>query len=142
MNEIMKVIALVSCVSRKQTTVSPAKELYQSDWFKKARAYVEHNDWPWYILSAQYGLLNPDQVISPYERTLKRLKAQERRDWADGVFYQITDIATPPCCLKVFAGQAYREHLSERLQEFGYQVDVPLLGLGIGKQLSWLKSRK
>ncbi|WP_347710714.1 MULTISPECIES: DUF6884 domain-containing protein [Cyanophyceae] len=137
----MKVIALVSCVSRKQTIASPAKDLYQSDWFKKARAYVEQNHWPWYILSAQHGLLSPDQVITPYERTLKLLPVQDRRKWADGVFHQITDIATLPCCLKIFSGQAYREHLSERLQECGYQIDVPLLGLGIGKQLSWLKSQ-
>ena len=136
----MKVIALVSCVSRKQSAASAAKDLYQSDWFRKARAYVEQNQWPWYILSAQHGLLSPNQVISPYELTLKLLPAQERRKWADVVFHQITDIATPPCCLKIFAGQAYREYLSRRLQEHEYQVEVPLLGLRIGKQLSWLKS--
>ena len=32
-----------------------------------------------FILSAKYGLLSPDEVIDPYEQTLKNMRGEERR---------------------------------------------------------------
>src|ERR1700722_4703764 len=63
-------ICLVSCVGGKRPTPSPARDLYQSDWFPKARCYVEAIGCAWFILSAKHGLIHPDDVISPYEQTL------------------------------------------------------------------------
>lgn len=56
---------LVSCVGDKHSKPLPARELYRSDWFLKARAYVEAQGEEWFILSAKYGLVSPDQVIAP-----------------------------------------------------------------------------
>ena len=61
---------LVSCVKTKLPRRAAAKDLYISDWFRKARACVESTGCPWAILSAEYGLLHPDEVIRPYEKTL------------------------------------------------------------------------
>jgi hypothetical protein len=49
-----------------------------SDWFLKARHYVDQSGAPWFILSAEYGLVPPDQVISPYERTLNTMPVLAR----------------------------------------------------------------
>ena len=68
-----RTIYLVSCVSRKRATPHRAKDLYISDWFLKARAYVEDTHSPWFILSAEYGLVPPDKVLAPYERTLNKM---------------------------------------------------------------------
>lgn len=59
--------------------------LYVSPWFQLARAYVERTGQPWFILSAEYGLLDPDQVIAPYDRMLVHMPADERRAWARNV---------------------------------------------------------
>jgi hypothetical protein len=72
-------IALVACVKQKNSQPSLAKDLYTSTWFRKARAYVEQQGWGWYILSAQYGLLAPDTLIQPYEQTLNKMSAGDRR---------------------------------------------------------------
>jgi hypothetical protein len=56
---------LVSCVSKKRDTPTTARALYVSDWFIKARTYVEATCSPWFILSAEYGLLHPDAVVAP-----------------------------------------------------------------------------
>lgn len=58
-----------------------AKDLYISDWFVKARAYVEQAGDEWFILSAEYGLVSPETVIAPYERTLNTMGIAERRAW-------------------------------------------------------------
>ncbi|MGG2041320.1 DUF6884 domain-containing protein [Burkholderia gladioli] len=66
-------IYLISCVAAKLDRASPARNLYQSPWFKKARAFVERHSGDWYILSAKHGLPPPAAVIEPYEQTLNRV---------------------------------------------------------------------
>jgi hypothetical protein len=73
------VVYLVSCVSQKRKQACPARELYVSDWFLKARRYTERSGCRWFILSAEYGLVAPDRVIAPYERTLNTMPVTERR---------------------------------------------------------------
>jgi hypothetical protein len=58
---------LVSCVSKKRCTPAPAREFYTSDWFLKARDYVERDGSPWFILSAKYGLVSPSQILRPVQ---------------------------------------------------------------------------
>jgi hypothetical protein len=58
-------VYLVSCVARKRHVAAPAKDLYLSVWFRKARAYVESFGCPWFILSAERGLVRPDQILAP-----------------------------------------------------------------------------
>lgn len=50
---------LISCVSRKRSAPAQARDLYTSDWFLKAREYVESTGSPWFILSAEHGLVPP-----------------------------------------------------------------------------------
>lgn len=59
-------LCLVSCVSKKNDYPCLARDLYVSPWFVGARRYEESLGVPWYILSAKYGLVAPDQVIAPY----------------------------------------------------------------------------
>ena len=48
-------------------------------------------------------------------------------------------IATPPT-LVMFAGVRYRRFLYPSLRRYGYDIEIPMQGLGIGKQLQWLKA--
>ena len=129
---------LVSCVARKLDTPSPAKDLYTSAWFRKARAYVESTESPWYILSAEYGLLDPERVVEPYEKTLNTMGIRDRRFWAERVFSQLEAVGVTDGRLSFLAGQRYREFLVPRLRGIGIEVEVPMAGLRIGEQLRWL----
>ncbi|MBD1859968.1 MULTISPECIES: DUF6884 domain-containing protein [Leptolyngbya] len=133
-------LALISCVDKKSTEPSAAKDLYQSNWFLKARTYVEQQEWNWCILSAKYGLLHQDAIIEPYERTLNSLSADQRRQWSEKVFDQILQTHSNAKLIHMFAGKHYRQYLVPLLKEAGYIVEVPLEGFGIGQQLSWFKS--
>ena len=139
--QTIKTIYLVSCVSRKQDGCHQAKELYTSDWFVKARAFVEKTNESWYILSAEYGLLSPSKEIANYNKTLNLMPVNERRRWASQVLNDLKSIIKPGDKVIFFAGQRYREFLIDSLIAMGVIVEIPMLGLQIGKQLQWMKER-
>ena len=52
-------IYLVSCVSKKQSAPAPARDLYTSGLFNKARSYVAKMVQPWFVLSANMASFTP-----------------------------------------------------------------------------------
>jgi hypothetical protein len=135
-----KTLYLVSCVSGKLEHAAPARELYTSQWFGLTRRFVEHSGSPWFILSAGHGLVDPDDVIAPYERTLNAMAIDARRDWARRVTEQMDAVLPAAEHCVVLAGERYREFLMDYLRA-RYAVDVPMQGLAIGQQLQWLSRR-
>lgn len=131
-------IFLVSCVGQKLPYAAAARDLYTSDWFVKARRYVEAQRAPWFILSAEHGLLHPDQVVAPYERTLNTMGVSPRRAWAARVMTQIDEVLPGVDAVEFLAGERYRENLVPALVSRGIKVFIPMAGLRIGEQLAWL----
>jgi hypothetical protein len=130
-------LTLVSCVGQKKSKPCPAKELYQSDWFLKARSYMEMQGYDWHIISAKHGLIDRDAIVEPYEQTLNNASAGECREWSDRTFTQIMERLPNGGLVRIFAGDKYREYLVPLLENAGYTVEIPLKGLGIGQQLQW-----
>ena len=131
-------IALVACVGTKNTVPSPARELYTSAWFRKASSYAQQVAARWFILSAKYGLVLPDQVIAPYDETLNCMRAAQRRAWAKRVLQALRHEVHAGDDIIILAGQRYREHLIDPLESRGCNVEIPMRGLRIGEQLRWL----
>ncbi len=136
-NEI-HTIALVSCVSMKRPYAAAARDLYTSPWFRKARGYAEAVADEWYVLSAKYGLVDPQRVIEPYDETLNQMGFRERREWATRVLRQLEAVLRPGDKVIMLAGQRYREGLLNTLRARGVHVSVPMEGLRVGEQLHWL----
>ncbi len=134
-------LCLVSCVKTKLRERAPAKELYVSPWFRKARAVVEGEGWRWFILSAKYGLVDPDAVIEPYEKTLNAMGRDKRIEWSREVMSALDPSLAGVDSIVIFAGEPYRECLTPKLHERGITVHVPMEGLRSGKQLRWLDAR-
>jgi hypothetical protein len=134
-------IALVSCVKSKRSTPAPAKDLYTSTLFRGLRRYAEANADRWYILSAEHGLLDPDAVIAPYERTLNTVGKMDRVRWAEGVQRRLTEVLPAGAEIIVLAGARYREGLVPFLRARGFSVEIPLEGLSFGRQLSFLQQQ-
>lgn len=136
-----KTVVLVSCVKSKRSQPSNVRDLYISTLFKGASAYAEVIGDRWFILSAKYGLLDPDQVIAPYEKTLNKMPVAERRAWAKEVFADLEPTVKPGDDVVFLAGARYRENLIDPLEQIGCSVSVPMEGLPFGKQLTWLKKQ-
>ena len=133
-------VYLVSCVSKKRSSRAPAKDLYLSDWFIKARTYVEATGAPWFILSAEHGLVDPDDLLEPYEKTLNTMSVSDRRRWGERVISQMSEKMPKAKSVFFLAGQRYREFLEGHLRNQGVSVEVPMKGLRIGEQLAWLNA--
>ncbi len=129
---------LVSCVKTKRAMPAEAMDLYTSNWFQKARACVEKTGCPWRILSAQYGLVHPEEEIGPYEKTLNTMRVEERRVWADRVLAGLGPCLDGVDMVVLLAGRRYREFLEPALRKQGLAVCVPMSGLRHGEQLAWL----
>jgi cytoplasmic iron level regulating protein YaaA (DUF328/UPF0246 family) len=133
-------IALVSCVKSKQSVPAPAGELYTSALFKGLRSYALANSDAWYILSAEHGLLKPDRIIEPYERTLNRMPRAEQAQWAARVWNQLRPVLAPNTRVILLAGTNYRRDLVPLLRGHGCEISIPFEGLSFGRQLARLKA--
>ena len=133
-------LCLVSCVKTKLPDRAPARELYVSDWFRKARAVIEAAGWSWYILSAKYGLADLDTVIEPYEKTLNAMRKNDRIEWSRRVMHALDPHLADVGSIVIFAGKKYREFLVPVLRNRGITVHVPMEGLGSGEQLARLNT--
>jgi hypothetical protein len=132
-------IVLVSCVKTKRKSPVAAEDMYISQWFMGARRYAEQNADAWFILSAEHGVLRPDQIISPYERTLKTMSKRDRVAWSERVRRQLLELVPAGAVVVVLAGDLYREGIIPFLENHGFTVEVPMVGLKFGQQLRWLK---
>ncbi|PBB34345.1 DUF6884 domain-containing protein [Mesorhizobium sp. WSM3882] len=131
-------VVLVSCVKSKLPNKAKAKELYTSAQFRGARRFAEAMGGRWYVLSALYGLVEPETIIGPYDRTLKTLPIEQRRAWAQETFGALMQAEPGISSVIILAGQRYREFLVPKLLNHGIKVDIPMAHLRQGEQLAWL----
>ena len=131
-------IVLISCVKSKLPHAAPARALYTSTWFRRARDLVEGSGARWFLLSSLYGLVAPEVEIAPYDYTLNNLGVAERRAWASKVLDQLLPAIVDEQRVVMLAGHRYREFLVEPLQRHGITVVEPTAHLRRGEQLAWL----
>ena len=125
-------IGLISCSKAKLGTVALARDLYsRSDLFRKATEYCSQHLDGWYVLSAKHGLVAPDQVLEPYDLTLKQLSAGQRRAWGKDVAGSLRDLGDVE--LEAHAGSVY----VRALVDAGVELSNPLRGLSIGRRKRW-----
>jgi hypothetical protein len=104
-------IGLVGCVKEKATSAQRAKDLYTSTLFVGRRRYVERSCEQWWVLSAAHGLVHPDQLLAPYDVTLKNAGRANRRQWCSWVLAGIDERVRPRPgdVFEIHAGAEYRD---------------------------------
>jgi hypothetical protein len=132
----MKTIVFIACVRRKESGPCAAVDFYDSAWFKKICDYAKSlcPD-KIYILSTKYGLVDSEQILEGDDETLNNVTPKQRKVWAEKVLSQMS-AAGIRFDDKVFflAGKKYRENLIDNFSN----AEVPMRGLGIGKQLQFM----
>ena len=131
-------IGLVGCVKMKREHSAAAQDLYISPLFKGRRRAVEARTSRWFVLSAKYGLVRPDQTIEPYDRALTDLPPDARRDWSFKVFDSLrTELGDlNEYRFEIHAGHAYFGYgLEGALTAAHAGVSIPTRGLAQGRQL-------
>jgi cytoplasmic iron level regulating protein YaaA (DUF328/UPF0246 family) len=133
----MKRIVLISCVSKKLDHRAKAKDIYISTLFRYAYRYAQsmHPD-KIFILSAKYGLLDPENEIEPYNQTLNKMTSTQVKAWSETVLARLAKESDLEKDEIIFlAGDRYRKYLIPSIKKFR----IPLQGPGIGRQLKYLK---
>jgi hypothetical protein len=130
---------LVGCVKTKQSVPARAADLYRSELFRRRRAYAESRGVPWFVISAEHGLLHPDDLVAPYDRALADQTAEYRAAWGAWVVAKLEDALGPLANrnVEVHAGSAYVDSLQEPLRRRRCGLNVPLRHLRQGEQLAW-----
>lgn len=131
-------IIFLSCVKSKAATKCEAQKMYTSDLFKKSLEYAKSlKPNKIYILSAKYGVLELDEIISPYEQTLNAMTEKERKIWAYKVVKQCEIKGVDFTEKAIFlCGNNYRKYVMQKFKS----ASAPLSELGIGRQLQFYKN--
>lgn len=154
----MRNLILISCSSQKTQFAGKAKDLYQSDLFRKSFEFAKQQLAPlWiqnqgpddsqiFILSAKYGLVDPHSFIFPYDESLNFMTPEKQQLWGNIVFKQLLNEypgSEYPSEIYFLCGRNYRMHLLPQVADHFYRSDIktPLAGLGIGQQKQWLKTQ-
>ena len=130
----MKRVVLIGCGSKKKDGVHKAKDLYDSDYFRKKYAYALTFDCPIFILSAKHHLLNPEAEIGKYNESLKDKTATEKKEWTAIVLsdlkkhFDLNDTQ-----FVILAGDDYCKYLEDSINPVR-----PLKGMKIGEQNHFL----
>ena len=137
-------VVLVGCVKSKLAHGAASKDLYTSAYFSKMRWYAENSGAPWFILSAEHGLVHPDEWLEPYEMYLGRTSSAYRAAWGERVAKRLEEVfgSLAGMVLDVHAGSAYVDPLKGALLPRSAKVQNQLVGLRHGERLAWYSQRQ
>jgi cytoplasmic iron level regulating protein YaaA (DUF328/UPF0246 family) len=93
----------------------PAKKLYQGTLFKKVKTFCEIKGYEYKIISANYGLVDPNDEIQKYDKVLKNKRDIEAIKPL--VEQDLKKILNNYDTILIIAGKNYREVLSNLINE-------------------------
>ncbi|WP_070120569.1 DUF6884 domain-containing protein [Bacillus marinisedimentorum] len=138
----MKRVGLLATARKKQNRPAPVHSFYTSTLFQKSIAYAAQYYDTLYFYNAKDGLLFPDTIMQPYDVSIRSLSSGQKLEWADRIVKQLSrHEPAGECSVFLHGGKVYRDYLEPALQKAGFSFEVPLQGLGIGRQLSWYSDR-
>jgi cytoplasmic iron level regulating protein YaaA (DUF328/UPF0246 family) len=73
--KLNKIVIITCGKSKSLDSKCSAKNAYNGRSFQLKKKYAELSNNPWFILSAKYGFIQPDDIIEPnYDKTIKTKK--------------------------------------------------------------------
>lgn len=108
-----------------------------SPYFRLQKEYIQQEADRYYILSAKYYVLEPSDIIQPYNQQIAN-----KAKWGTEAFKRLMDYVSEYSTEATFvitAGRDYSDTLVLLLNNHGYKVRQPVDGLKFGPTLSRLK---
>jgi len=106
-------IALIACSKTKTKTKQSgkAKDVYIGKLFQGYYYLAKRECDQIYILSAKYGLLKEDDIISPYNKTLKGAREYTKKVWSYNVYQNLTKVISKDDIIYWYVGMSYKKYL-------------------------------
>lgn len=146
----MSKIVLIGCGKAKLDHAADAADIYTGSLFRARAEYAKASGVSWWIVSAKFGLLEPDTWIEPYDLKLADLPPVDQCAWRlqtvsallDGFPDDCTARQMKAIVVELHMGADYAEGLYDAILAAGMSAGWPVKGLGIGQQLAWYKKQK
>lgn len=138
--ELRPDLVLIEDTRQQLDEAAPAAELFTGEVFQRARTYAKASGAPWFILSAEYGLLAPDQVVAPYDRSMATVPTAYREAWGPWVLARLETMVGSVRRMRIEVhaiSNAASEGLRRQLLGSGALVLEPLRGLSIPDRIAW-----
>lgn len=106
------------------TEPAVARDLYVSPLFARRRARAEASGVPWFVVSGRWGLLDPDDLLTPYSFALAEQSVNYQRAWGRFVAEQlclVTSVGRGDV-VEIYAGAAYAAALTAPIEYLGARV--------------------
>lgn len=131
----------VGCSASKLKKSAPARELYTSALFRAAYDYAEKRCDAVLIVSAFYGVVAPNAMICPYDRSLRQYNKCEREDRGVRTIGQLLLAFKAPPQLVILAGKLYADALAYGAHWHTLpRPEEPLCRIaGIRPRVTWLR---
>jgi hypothetical protein len=108
---------------------APAAELFASPGFAAARGAARASGWPWFVLSAKHGVLEPGDVVGPFDLRIDERSASYRAAWGEWVAAQLAErMPLAGATVEVHGGVDFAQPLRAPLSRRGASLDLPLPG--------------
>ena len=137
-------VVLVEEGRRPAEAPTAAQELFTDELFARARGYARATGSPWFVLSAAYGLLAPEQVVAPYELALATASSEFCAAWAGFAVARLEAALGPLRRRRVelhLLSHGTAEALRGALLATGALVLEPLRGLPVPDRVDWYEAR-
>ena len=139
----MAKIVLLSCTKSKLDRRAPAQELYSaSPMFKKTLEYGKSlQPDKMYILSAKHHLVPLNKELTPYDKTLKEMPADEKEKWGEETVKQMKSAGLNLNKDKFIflTGSEYMKPLTKYIPDSN--IEKPMEGRRMGERLKWLNTQ-
>jgi hypothetical protein len=117
-------VILLGSIGDRVNVPAPAKEVYREVSFQLSRLDAELSGSEWFVLSAEHGLLAPNEWMSPDSRTLADMEPTYRMVWASWVVARLQSMvgSLDGLIVRVDAPSAFVGPLFSELQDIGAAV--------------------
>lgn len=131
-------ILLMSTANRKRKGILAARHLYISPMFQLGLNYANQFDTDaFFLLSAKYGLLDPEKELSAYPETMSSLKKDDIKEWANAIVEQLkNNFDLEETEVIVLALSRFAKPISMLLPKY----KAPLLGMTMSEALAFLRN--
>jgi hypothetical protein len=107
----------------------PVAHLFASPGFARARERAVRSGHPWFVLTAKHGLLDPADVVGPYDVQLGDRSAGYRSAWGKWVVAQLAErVRLDGVTVEVHGGVDFAQPLRQPLARRGAALELPLPG--------------
>jgi hypothetical protein len=122
-------VVLIGSSGAMAASPGPAAAVFESPGFARARGHAARSGSPWFVLSAKHGLLDPGDVVGPFDLQLGDQPLGYRTAWGEWVAASLAvRLRLQDVVVEVHGGVDFAQPLRQPLARRGAALELSLPG--------------